>query len=256
MKKYEVFDIESKELQRTVRVSVYLPKEYYQEEKSYPVLYMHDGQNLFDDQTAFANKSWGIIDTFEKDDTLPKLIVVGINSSNTRSDELVPFSFFSPYENRYSGGKSDIYYNFILTNVKEKIDSKYRTLKEKEHTGIMGSSYGGLSSTYAALKYSDYFSKFACVSNAYFSVQEELEQLIKSSKIPSSVKLYMDVGTKETQSLENNKLYIQSNKTVYKLLGEKIEEKNLQFNIIEGAIHHESEWEKRFPRIIEFLFGE
>lgn len=254
MKKYELFDLESKELNRNVRISIYLPNSYNDTNKFYPVLYMHDGQNLFDNDLATYGVSWGIVEAFENNKTLPELVIVGIDSKETRSDELVPFNFYSEHEKRYSGGKSDHYYDFITRTLKPIIDEKFRTLKSALYTGIMGSSYGGLSSTYAALKYSDYFTRFGCVSNAYFPVQKELENLIKNTSLSTCEKFYMDVGTKETGNKKEDKLYMDSNKSVYELLSEKIESDNLKFEIIKDAIHNEADWEIRFPGIIKFLF--
>lgn len=256
MKKYILFDVKSEKLNRNVRISLYLPNSYEKADKDYPVLYMHDGQNLFDNNVATYGKSWGIIDAFENDSTLPELIIVGIDSTNTRSDELVPFNFYSTYDKRYSGGKADDYYDFIINTLKPIIDEKYRTIKSAIQTGIMGSSYGGLSSTYAALKYSKYFTRFGCVSNAYFPVQKELENLIKNSSLSTCRKFYMDVGTKETGHEKEDDRYIQSNKSIYELLSKKIEANNLKFEIIKDAIHNEADWEIRFPEIIKFLFND
>lgn len=256
MEKFTIFNIKSDELNRDVTISVYLPNNYYDTDKSYPVLYMHDGQNLFEDELATYGKSWGIIDAYNSNKTLPKLIIVGINSTETRSDELVPFNFYSEYDKRYSGGKTNDYYNFIIAKLKPVIDEKYRTLKSAYHTGIMGSSYGGLSSTYAALKYSEYFTRFGCVSNAYFPVQKELKKLIENSTLSTCKKFYMDVGTKETGNKKEDKTYIQSNQSIYKLLSKKIDSNNLKFEIIKDAIHNEAAWEIRFPKIIKFLFDE
>lgn len=256
MKNYELFDVKSEELKRNVRVSVYKPKNYDESDLSYPVLYMHDGQNLFDDTKATYGKSWGIVEAFEKDPSLPEIIIVGIDSTENRSNELVPFVFYSEYDKRFSGGSSDKYYEFIIHKLKVLIDQKYRTLKEKEFTGICGSSYGGLSSIYAALKYPNTFTRFGCVSNAWFEVQKELENMINNTHEFTCKKLYMDVGTKETTSKKENKKYIASNKAIYELLSKKIDASNLKFEIIKDAIHNEAAWEIRFPEIIKFLFSE
>jgi predicted alpha/beta superfamily hydrolase len=254
MKEYKVFIMESKELNREVRISVFLPNSYMNDDKFYPVLYMHDGQNLFDNNLASYKKSWGIMEAYETNPTLPELVIVGIDSTDTRSDELVPFKFYSEYDKRYSGGKSHNYYDFITKTLKPFIDKRYRTFKSAKNTGLIGSSYGGLSTTYAALKYSKYFSRFGCVSNAYFVVQDELENLIKNTSLLTCKKFYMDVGTKETGDKKEDKLYVKSNKSVYELLSEKIEPSNLKFEIVKDAIHNEAAWEIRFPEIVKFLF--
>ena len=256
MKEYKEFTIKSKELSREVKVSIYLPKSYDNSAKLYPVLYMHDGQNLFDNKLASYGKSWGIIEAYNNNPDLPEIIIVGIDSVDTRAEELVPFVFKQMSDGALHGGNSDNYYEFVTKTLKTFIDEKYRTLNDANNTGIMGSSYGGLSSTYAALKYSDYFTRFGCVSNAYMPVINEMENLIKESSFSTVKKFYMDVGTKESESDQQCKYYITINKSVYSLLQEKIEPSKLKFEIINDAIHNEAAWEIRFPEIIKFLFND
>lgn len=256
MKEYKVFIIDSKELKREVRVSVFLPKSYRKTDAHYPVLYMHDGQNLFDNNLAFNGKSWGIMEAYLNDPTIPEVIIVGVDSGDTRTAELVPFVFNDINEKEPQGGNSDEYYHFITKTLKTFIDKRYRTFKSAKNTGIMGSSYGGLSSTYASLKFSEYFSRFGCISNAYFPVQNELEKLVKTSDLSTVKKFYMDVGTKESSTDEKCEKYIISNQAIYELISKKLSSEKLRFEIIEDAIHHESAWEVRFPEIMKFLFSD
>ena len=118
----------------------------------------------------------------------------------------------------------------------------------------MGPSFGGLSSTYAAVKYSDYFSRFGCVSNAYYPIQSAIEDLIKKSDFSKVKKFYMDVGTKEENDEDAREKYIVSNQVIFEILSEKIVPEKLKFKVIKDAIHNESAWEKRFPEILKFLF--
>lgn len=256
MKEYIEFSIDSKELKREVKISVFLPKNYVESTSKYPVLYMHDGQNLFDNDLASFGKSWGIIESYKKDTSLPEIIIVGIDSTDTRTEELVPFPFKYMSDNALHGGNSGEYYAFIINNLKPLIDEQYRTHKCANKTGIMGSSYGGLSSIYAALEYSKYFSRFGCVSSAFKPCIKEIENLVKTSTLSEVKKLYMDVGSKETLSEVENEDYLSMNRSVFELLSKKIEPNNLKFEIIKDAIHHESAWEKRFPEIIKFLYSE
>lgn len=150
------------QLDRTRRIWIYLPNDYNTETKNYPVLYMHDGQNLFDAATAFAGE-------WEIDETLHDLqamqgdygaIVVGIdNGGSLRLDE------YSPWVNpSYGGGDGDEYVDFLVQTLKPYIDANYRSLTDREHTGIAGSSMGGLISLYAALQYQDIFGKVGVFS--------------------------------------------------------------------------------------------
>lgn len=144
------------QLGRTRRVWLYLPPDYATSTKTYPVLYMHDGQNLFDNATAFAGE-WGV------DETLDALqaagdwgcIVVGVdNGGANRLNE------YSPYANpQYGGGQGDLYVDFLTNTLKPYIDQHYRTRPDRLHTGVMGSSMGGLISLYAALRRPDVFGR-------------------------------------------------------------------------------------------------
>ncbi len=256
MKEYKVFIINSKELKREVRVYVYLPKSYRKTDEYYPVLYMHDGQNLFDNKLAFHGKSWGIMEAYKDNPYLPEIIIVGIDSGETRTNELVPFEFIDADDKLSYGGDSSNYYDFITQTLKPFIDKRYRAFKSAKNTGIMGSSYGGLSSTYAAANYSKFFTRFGCVSNAYFPVQNDLEKLVEMASFLTVKKFYMDVGTKESENVNYCERYIRSNKAIYNIISEKIKPERLRFEIIEDAIHNESAWEIRFPEIIKFLFSD
>ncbi len=254
MREYSIIKLESSKLNREVRIFISLPKSYSKTDKFYPVLYMHDGQNLFDDKQAYYGKSWGILEAYEKYPNLPELIIVGIESGDKRTDELTPFKFrFEDGEE--NGGKIDDYFDFLIHTLKPFVDKKYRTFKSAKNTGIMGSSFGGVASTYAALKYTKYFTRFGCVSNAYFPFQKEMIELTKQSEIKNVKKIYLDVGTKEDEKEKYADFYLESNQEMYEILKQKISPEDLKFKIIEGAIHNESDWEKRFPEIIKFLFN-
>lgn len=262
MKEYRVLFFDSPQLKREVRVFVMLPPSYFKSERFYPVLYMHDGQNLFDDKTSYGGVSWGILDAYDENPELPEVIIVGIeNGGDKRSDELVPFPFsfkdfgYDGFEDRTYGGKADDYLDFIVRDVKPFIDKMFRTFKSPKNTGLMGSSFGGLITTYAACKYQKYFSRFASVSNAYYVVQEALESLVFDSDFKHVKKFYMDVGTKESDDVTRNQYYMESNKKIYDILVNKMPSDQLQYKVIEDGIHHESEWRERFQEIIHFLWN-
>jgi len=255
MREYSIFKISSERLKRDIRIFVSLPKSYCSTGKFYPVLYMPDGQNLFDDKQASYGKSWGILETYEKHPSLPELIIVGIESDENRSDELTPFKFVFG-DGPEVGGRINDFLDFIVKTLKPFVDKKYRTFKSPKNTGIMGSSFGGVLATYAALKYTDYFTRFGCVSNAYYPFQKQFAELAKNSEMSNVKKLYMDVGTKETDDVKHKSLYIESNQEIYNILKEKIVPENIRFEIIKDGIHNEKDWEKRFPHIVNFLFNE
>lgn len=256
MKEYRVFTMYSETLKRDKRVFVYLPRGYDETDEFYPVLYMNDGHNLFDDKQATYGKSWGIMEAYENDPTLPQVIIVGIdNGDEHRADELLPYKITYP-DGSSNGGSADNYLQFLTTKVKPMIDRKFRTFKSSKNTGLMGSSFGGVNTTYAACAYGTYFTRFGNVSNAYFypGIYKELQTLVINSSLKTVKKFYIDCGTKETEDAEMRELYIEANKEMYEIMRDKIDESSLQFNLVEDATHSEKDWEKRFPNILKFLF--
>ena len=263
MKEYSVLFFDSKELGREVHVYVMLPNSYHKSEKRYPVLYMHDGQNLFDEKIGYGNMTWGILDTYIENPKLPEVIIVGIeNGGPQRSNELVPFHFnfaelgYPKFGDQLLGGKTDDYLSFIVNDVKPYIDKTYRTYKSAKNTAIMGSSFGGVCSTYAAFEYGEYFSRFGCVSNAYYVIQKEMENLAKNSNLDHVKKLYMDTGTKEDSTAIESQNYIDSNQAMFDIIKEKVDYKKIRFEIVKDAVHNEDAWRDRFADIITFLFND
>ena len=168
------FTIDSPELQTSRKIWVYLPKGYSESQKRYPVLYMHDAQNLFDSKTSFVGE-WNVdekLDSINAD-----IIIIGIEHGNDkRIDELTPF----PNE-KYGGGKADAYVDFIVKTLKPAVDTKYRTKTNARNTGIMGSSLGGLVSLYAAVKYPETFGK-AGVFSPSFWFSDKIYEFVKTKK--------------------------------------------------------------------------
>jgi predicted alpha/beta superfamily hydrolase len=153
------------QLQRRRRISIYLPEGYQRSNKHYPVLYMHDGQNLFDEYLAGYGE-WGVdecLDTLMKK-TGRECIVVGIDNGPRRMNEYNPF-----YLEKFGAGEGDAYVNFLVQTLKPYIDGKFRTLTNKENTIIAGSSMGGLISYYAVLRHPDVFGKAGIFSPAFWT---------------------------------------------------------------------------------------
>lgn len=231
--------IQSEPLERELTINVYLPSG----KGPFPVLYMHDGHNLFDLSTSSFNQIWQVQDAFVYDIT--PMIVVGIDAPQDirRMDEL------SPFANSYSKGKGDVYLAEVL-RVKAFIDNTYPTKPERDYTGIMGSSMGGVISTAALAKHSDIFSKFGLISSAYW-IDDRIFEYVEQSTIQPS-KVYMDVGTKE-KGIKDPDDYLQTNHRMAQIL----KDKGLQvdYHIYDGAEHNEREWAVRLPYILRYLFG-
>lgn len=150
---------------RSKAVWIYLPPDYHSSQKNYPVLYMHDGQNVFDNYTSFMGE-WEVDETLnrlQQDSADYGCIVVGLESGPFRVQELTPYS-----HPQYGGGDGDKYIQFIIQNLKPWVDSTYRTLKSPQFTAIGGSSLGGLISFYAHQSYPQIFGKSLVFSPSYW----------------------------------------------------------------------------------------
>lgn len=245
--------------ERTVRI--YTPHDYEFTDKRYPVLYMHDGQNLFNDEEATFNMSWRVaeyLDASKRD-----LIVVGIDCApdEMRLDE------YGPWENPYIGesllgqdvtlgGQGSAYIEYLVQELKPSIDANYRT--NPDDTAMMGSSMGGLISLYAACVYPDVFKRVGSLSSAFWFNQTELEHFIKESSLSGVERLYMDIGRKEvekpTEDGPTNEMYLESSERIYELVKDKVN--HVRFEVIEEGVHNELAWRERFPMVISYLFSE
>jgi predicted alpha/beta superfamily hydrolase len=242
--------------ERTIRV--YIPPTYEAEQtKRYSVLYMHDGQNVFEDQDAIQGVSLGLKDYLDK--SRLELIVVGIDTNtlgDERKNEYCPWVDGEYSKNligmtSITGGKGAAYVEFIVHELKPFIDSKYRTLEHS--TSIAGVSLGGLISTYAACQYPHIFTKVATISSAFWRNQEEIEKLLVHTDLSSIEKFYMDGGTKESEDERIIKGFLESNQAIYDILAGKIT--NARFEILEDAEHNYTFFRKRVPEIFTELFS-
>ena len=254
----ENFDIPIKAFNHERTIRVYTPRGYQDATKRYPVLYMHDGQNVFEDQDAIHGVSLGLREYLETNDI--EIIVVEIDTNTEgeeRKNEYCPWvdSDFSKNllgKPSYTGGKGDAYVDFIVSELKPYIDSKYRTLTES--TSIGGVSLGGLISTYAACKYPDIFRNVIGISSAFWRNQEEIEKLLRNTNLSSIEKFYMDSGTTEVRNDERiSKGFLESNQRINNIVKEKIP--NSTFLVIKDAEHHYSYFKERVPGIFTYLLS-
>jgi alpha-glucosidase len=233
-------------LGRKRQVRLYLPPGYASSGKRYPVLYMHDGQNLFDVATAYAGE-WKVDETL--DDLAKKgqleLIVVGIdNGQDKRMTELNAWA--NP---RFGAPEGREYMDFIVKVVKPLIDSSYRTLPDRAHTAVMGSSMGGLISHYAINQYPDVFSKAGVFSPAYWTAPQSYE-LAAATTLPKDARVYMLMGELEGDSMVPD---VQRMAAVVRQAG--LLEQNLMLTIVPGARHNEAFWSSEFRRAVLWMFG-
>ncbi len=233
------------QLNKKRRIWLYLPKDYQASTSAYPVLYMHDGQNLFDKKTSFSGE-WGVDEALDsmylKGDQ--SCIVVGIdNGGGSRLNE------YSPWVNtQYGGGQGDEYIDFISKTLKPYIDQNYRTLSDPEHTGIMGSSLGGLISMYAGIAYPDVFGKVGVFSSAFWFSAESYKQVETLGVNPNS-DFYMIAGAKEGGNQVGD-----MNKMFQALSNSGASSEQLLKESHEDGQHSEWYWRREFPKAYKWLF--
>ncbi|WP_130735099.1 alpha/beta hydrolase [Flavobacterium sp. J27] len=240
-KRFSQFEIKAPQLDTVKRIWIYLPLDYDLSEKKYPVLYMHDAQNLFDEKTAFSGE-WKIDETL--DSLQAKIIVVGIEHGNEkRINELTPFK-----NDKYGGGEADNYLDFIVTTLKPYIDSVYRTKINSKNTGIMGSSLGGLVSFYASLKYPDIFGKVGVFSPSFWFTNDIYTLTEQTKKIDT--KYYFMCGDSEDESMVDN-----MNKMIHLIRQKRCDCLHLhKTKIVANGKHNEKLWSKEFAKAYLWLF--
>jgi predicted alpha/beta superfamily hydrolase len=238
---------------------VYLPPSYEGGDDRYPVLYLHDGQNLFDEQTSFAGE-WQVDETMEElsKDGL-EAIMVGIpNAESTRLLEYNPFS-----DGGDLGGLGTEYIKFIIHSLKPLIDSNFRTLSGRNTTGILGSSMGGLISIYAFFHHPDIFGFMGAMSPSLWIANRAIFDLVQSAPFPGG-RIYLDVGTREHNSngkwlpaIVRSRRYYASVRRLHRTLVRRGYKPRSDILYVEEkwAHHEEVAWARRLPQAIRFFLS-
>lgn len=234
------------QLNRTRRIWIYLPKGYASSNKTYPVLYMHDGQNLFNEQTA-ANGEWGVdecLDSLQKQ-TAKECIVVGIdNGGLKRLNEYAPYDFV--YNKTAVKAEGKEYIEFIVNTLKPFIDSKYRTKKTVTNTYIAGSSLGGLISYYALIKYPNVFNAAGIFSPSFWISNQSYTDAA-SFTTTTSPRFYFYGGGKESTTMVDD----------LKKVASTISAKNNNYQVTTLVVpygeHNEKNWRREFAAFYKWL---
>lgn len=216
----------------------------------YPVLYMHDGQNLFDQVTAFGNQEWRLDETAEAligAAIVAPLIIVGINHAGAaRAEELTP----TADPRRKAGGGGDRYARFLTDELKPYIDAHYRTRPDRDHTGTGGSSLGGLIALYLGFSRPEIFGRLMVMSPSLWWDRRQLLQRLRAETHALPLRLWLDAGTAEgTGTLQNVRML----KNALLRRGWRFGE-DLRYVEAEGAGHTEPAWAARAGAALEFLF--
>lgn len=246
------FEVDVHPMNRKMKIHMYLPRGYKDSEKRYPVFYMYDGHNLFYDEDATYGTCWGIKDFL--DEGFLDMIVVGMECDhygNNRLTEYCPYSVNS-YFAGWIEGCGDVFMDYVVHELKPFIDANYRTLPEREYTGIGGSSMGGLMSLYSVLKYNDIFSKAACLSPSAMICQNELRNDFKNKALDPNTRIYMDMGSEELGSRE----FMINSVDMLLRFNHELTEKGVSCypRLFVGGNHNEASWRKSLPVFMNYLW--
>jgi len=246
----------SKNLSNERKLLVWLPPGYEAEkERRYDVLYMHDGQNVFDDWTSFAGE-WGADETAKtliEQKKIRPIIIVAIENNNRRMDEFT----MSRDDRRNAGGDGAKYIRFVAEEVKPFIDKTYRTKPAPEHTAIAGSSLGATISLEIARAQPEQFGLIAALSPAAWWNDGEMFKRFESDvSWMKGKKFWVDIGTEEGEDAARKQSYVDSARRIESMLKKAglADGKDYHFKVIEGAQHNEKAWRGRLGDVLIFLF--
>jgi predicted alpha/beta superfamily hydrolase len=233
---------------------IYLPPTYLENtDARLPVLYMHDGQNLFDASTAFGGNEWKVDETMDagaESAAIREAIVIGIENTSARMWEYTPTVDSTVGD----GGGADDYLKMIVTELKPKIDADLRTLPDRDTTGILGSSLGGLVSAYAGDRHAETFGIVGAMSPSTWWDGTWILGDVEATKgkSPSPLRVYVDSGDSGPSSddVTNTAKLAQSYRDVGYLDGS-----TLDYLVQPGGQHNEIYWAERLPGALHFMLG-
>jgi len=239
------------QLGRARRVWVYLPPDYATSGKRYPVLYMHDGQNVFDEATAGFGE-WGVDETLDSlaaaGHAVPIVVAVD-HGGGKRLDE------YSPFRNaRHGGGEGDAYVDFLVRTLKPYIDGHFRTRPDRLHTGIAGSSMGGLISLYAALKHPRVYGRAGVFSPAFWFSDQNYRFARAARPLPGT-RIFMVTGAREGDTPE---VYANDHRRMADTLAAAGFRPgvNVRAYLRGDGQHSEWFWRREFPAAVLWLFDD
>lgn len=241
----------SKILRNQRDLVVYLPPGYQEQpDRRFPVLYMHDGQNLFDGATSFVQgQDWHVghsADAEIRAGRVEPLIIVGIyNVGKARIQEYTPTK--AP---RLGGGRADRYGRFLLDEVMPFVNSQYRVQLGPQNTGIGGSSLGGLVSLFIGLSRPDVFGKIAALSPSVWWNQRVIHTFTAGMNVESRPRIWLDIGTREGPRIVED---VERYRDILVRRGWQCE-RDLHYERLDGAEHNEAAWAQRVAPFLRFLY--
>jgi predicted alpha/beta superfamily hydrolase len=230
---------------------VYVPQVFNDDpNRFFPVLYLHDGQNLFDPETSFIKGNyWRVGETADAligSGAVEPLVIVGIyNTGVKRVDDYTPVE-----DRRLGGGGADAYGQMLVEELKTFVAHQYRTLAGAENCGMGGSSLGGLVTLYLGLRYPDVFGKLAIFSPSVWWHDRAILRTVEQLRGKTGQRIWLDIGTKESRRA------VPDARALKRILIKKgwRPGKDLEYREIDGAKHTEYAWAERVGPMLKFLF--
>ncbi len=231
------------QLERARRVQVWLPPGYSGSDRRYPVLYVHDGQNVFDAATTSYGTEWRLDETL--DSLRAQVIVIAVDHGfDRRMDEYSPFA-----NGTYGGGEGEAYVAFLAETLKPHVDARFRTLPDPEHTGILGSSMGGLISLYAGLTRPDVFGRVGVFSPSLWFAEEQMLNLVDRADLSGSRLYFVSAESEGPGIVDTQPRMVDRLQTEHPGL-------SLESYLRSYGDHSEGFWAGEFAQAFEWLFRE
>jgi len=252
-------ELQSRVFRNTRLLRVWLPPRYDAPENAsrhYPVLYLNDGQNLFDRATSYIGVEWEVDETADRlirQGEIEPLVIVGIdNAQKDRMKEFLPYRTFNPAILRPQGKR---YPEFLIREVMPLVCQHYRIARGPENTGLGGSSLGAIVSLYTAMDRPGMFGKLLLESPSLFvSNRRLLKYAALVQQWPE--KVFLAIGTRESGREDRDHQVVADVRQLERILRRAgLGEDRLRVNIAENATHSEAEWARRFPAALQFLFS-
>jgi len=252
-------EFRSRVFRNTRMLRVWLPPRYDAPDNGsrlYPVLYLNDGQNLFDRATAFGGVEWQVDETADRlirQEVIAPLIIVGIdNAQGERMKEYLPFRSFNPPILRPQGKR---YPDFLINEVMPFVGERYRVARGPENSALGGSSLGALISLYTVIQRPQVFGGLLLESPSLFI---SYRRIVKFSRLVRQwpAKIFLAIGTREAGREDKDRQVVEDVRELERTLRQAgLDDRRLRVKVDEGATHNEGEWAKRFPEALSFLFA-
>jgi predicted alpha/beta superfamily hydrolase len=254
-----IHEFKSQVFRNTRFIRVWLPAGYDEasnQGRRYPVLYLNDGQNLFEPATSFTGVEWQVDETADRlirKGAIAPMIIAGIdNSAKDRFREYMPHRSLQPMMLRVQGRR---YPDFLIKEVMPFVARSYRVATGPDNTGLGGSSLGALIALYTALAWPGVIGRLLLESPSLWASNRQLIREVRARKDWPD-RIFLATGTEEAGRADRNQSVVDDVRELAGILGRAgLNEKRLRVVIEDGATHHESAWARRFPEALAFLFG-